>query len=81
VAVVPPAVQQRTVVRVTILNEKGDRIYSDAGDTDGKAGNGARLTKDARTTQRHETRPKRDLPSASAIWRTSFAAKHPRAGA
>ena len=29
VAIVPPAVRQRTTVRVTILNERGEKVFSD----------------------------------------------------
>ena len=43
VAIVPPATQKRTVVNVTILNDRGEKVYSDADAADGEPGDGARL--------------------------------------
>jgi hypothetical protein len=43
VQVTPPRNNQRTVVNVTILNENGDRIYSDTDDQPAAPGDGAKL--------------------------------------
>jgi hypothetical protein len=42
VAIVPPAVRQRTTVHVTILNERGEKLFSDA-DAEGEGDDGAKV--------------------------------------
>jgi hypothetical protein len=43
VAIVPPAVRQRTTVHVTILNERGEKVFSDSDENaGGELGDGAK---------------------------------------